>query len=140
MMDRYSGGAVLAFAMALALCWRRRRRSRCGVSAAQFEPMRVGELPPSPYPLLRRWLADAEGLLGSVEARFVVVATCSQVEGATARTVLLQSVDDKEGLVFGSNSDSLKARTIAEDSRVEAVFRWGQRQVFQWARAWDWVC
>ena len=59
----------------------------------------------------------------------MVIATSSAEGGATARTVVLQSASAEAGLMFGSNRESLKAQQARADGRVEAVLRFGQRQV-----------
>ena len=64
-----------------------------------------------------------------VAARFVVLATSSPEEGATARTLLLQKIDSTGGLVFGTSPGSLKGRSLAQDDRAEVVMRWGNQQV-----------
>lgn len=91
--------------------------------------LRREALPPSPVPLLLAWLAEAEAELG-LHARVMVVATSCAAEGPTARSVLLLGCDAASGqLTFGTSVGSLKARQLAAEPRVEAVLRWGDRQV-----------
>ena len=92
-------------------------------------PMNRAQLPSSPYTLLLEWMHEAEATEG-IHARTMVLATASPAEGPTARSVLMLRADpDSNVLVFGTNPTSLKGRQMAEDQRVEAVFRWGDRQV-----------
>jgi pyridoxine/pyridoxamine 5'-phosphate oxidase len=88
------------------------------------------EMPSDPYDLLRRWMQEAEAQDGYAAARAMVLATSSPSEGPTARTVLCQECGaGVGGLVVGTNSRSLKSRQLLDEPRVEAVFRWGDRQV-----------
>ena len=93
-----------------------------------FLPTRLSELPSCPFELLAKWVGEAEAVLGFLEAHAMVVSTTSADGGATARTVVLQECSP-QGLVFGSNRHSLKSRQAQQDSRAEAVLRFGQRQV-----------
>jgi pyridoxamine 5'-phosphate oxidase len=123
--------AAAAAAAALAL-WLERRRARYShIGGSSFQPLDPAlDLPPSPYELLRRWMADAEAESGFLESHAMTIATADAEGGPTARTVVLQVVDEQlGGLLFGSNRFSLKARQVTADGRAEAVLRFGQRQV-----------
>jgi|EP01043_Picozoa_sp_COSAG02_P012550 pyridoxamine 5'-phosphate oxidase len=87
-------------------------------------------MPEDAYGLLRRWMQDAEEQSGYAAARTMCLATYSTADGPTARTVLCQECGEElGGLIVGTNSRSLKSRQVQEEPRVEAVFRWGDRQV-----------
>jgi len=59
----------------------------------------------------------------------MAVATSSPEEGATVRSVIFHTMRDDGSIVFGTNSTSQKARTLAADPRCELLFRWGDRQI-----------
>lgn len=107
------------------LC-RRQQRQSANVNA--YRMLEAHSMPREPSSLLQAWLSEAEAVDG-ISARFMVLATSSAKEGATARNVLLQRITPSGELMFGSSNDSLKDRQLKEDSRAEIVFRWGQRQV-----------
>lgn len=113
------GAAAAACAL---LFWERRKRQIKATFQAIVNP------PDEPMSLLKAWLAENEAVDG-VAARFVVLATSSPEEGATARTLLLQKIDSTGGLVFGTSPGSLKGRSLAQDDRAEVVMRWGNQQV-----------
>ena len=96
------------------------RRRRLG-----YDPLVRRDAPASPVELLRRWLASEP----APGPPYMVVATSSPAEGATARTVVLQELGDGGALTFGTATESLKARSLAADPRCEAVLRSGHRQV-----------
>ena len=127
-------GAVLVWL--LAGNWLARARDimlkLAAVQAPAAPPARllVEEMPEDAYGLLRRWMQDAEKQGGYAAARTMCLATYSTADGPTARTVLCQECGEElGGLVVGTNSKSLKSRQVQEEPRVEAVFRWGDRQV-----------
>ena len=111
--------------VALYLIIRRERQRRHAHKEAGWPR---AKLPVSPFALLQAWMDDAEQQAGFVEARTMVLATCSADDGPTARTIICHSADAATGLAFGSNPFSLKGRQLAADKRAEVVFRWGQRQ------------
>ena len=111
---------------AAAGCWLALRARR---KPAAHQPLTLADLPPSPVPLLRRWLALEP------PPAFVVLATSSPSEGATARHVVLQALGDDGALVVGTATRSLKMRQIADDPRAELVARWGHLQVRARGRA-----
>eukprot|EP00009_Paramoeba_aestuarina_P018825 CAMPEP_0201528768 /NCGR_PEP_ID=MMETSP0161_2-20130828/39498_1 /ASSEMBLY_ACC=CAM_ASM_000251 /TAXON_ID=180227 /ORGANISM="Neoparamoeba aestuarina, Strain SoJaBio B1-5/56/2" /LENGTH=218 /DNA_ID=CAMNT_0047930229 /DNA_START=131 /DNA_END=783 /DNA_ORIENTATION=- len=79
--------------------------------------------------LLNKWLHIAKQEGHSVSRGFIL-ATSTPEEGPTARTVVCRVVCEETGAItFGSCSESQKGRALKEDSRAEAVFRWGTRQI-----------
>lgn len=79
--------------------------------------------------LFNEWLTAARAALAFLDANAVVLATASEADGATARTVFLQDVDAAGNFRLGTNSESQKARHLRSDDRCELLFRWGWRQV-----------
>ena len=128
-MNQYAQiGFGVALGAAIYHLYTRRQKSKPIVHT--YKPLDIDKLPSSPVTLLTQWKAEAEEQFGPAEAKCMVVATSSPTEGATARTVLLQSVDVNTGsLLFGSSATSLKAKTLEADARCEAVLRFGQRQI-----------
>ena len=86
------------------------------------------ELPANPMLLLDEWLAAALQD-GPIIERGVVLATSCADEGPTARTVVCRDVCEEGSITFGTNPNSLKGRSLRDEPRCEAVFRWGTRQV-----------
>ena len=87
------------------------------------------ELPANPMRLLDEWLAAALEQ-GHIIERGFVLATSNDEEGPTARTVVCRDVcEDSGSITFGTNPNSLKGRSLRDEPRCEAVFRWGTRQV-----------
>ena len=86
------------------------------------------ELPANPMLLLDEWLAAALKD-GHIIERGFVLATSTPEEGPTARTVVCRDVCEDGSITFGTNPNSLKGRSLKEEPRCEAVFRWGTRQV-----------
>jgi pyridoxamine 5'-phosphate oxidase len=116
--------AAASAATAAFLLYRRRRSRR-----PPFVPLRRSELPTHPYDLAQRWIDEHQRATNFLEAHCVCLATSSPSGGATARTVLLQKLDQNVGLIFGSQASSLKGSDAAADVRAEAVLRLGERQV-----------
>ena len=109
------------------------RRRKAAINKSPFNqlqpPLLADKLPACPFKLLQAWLSEAEASEG-LQARAMVIATSSPLEGPTARTVLMMRHDASANtIMFGTNPDSLKGRQLKADGRVEAVFRWGARQV-----------
>ena len=129
---------AIAIAAALGYCacealHRRRRQVAEAADASQSSaaarfahaPLAEAEMPAEPCVLLRAWIDE----LDDGGPCYVVLATSSASEGATARTLVLQRLLASGGLLVGSSAESLKARQLADDVRAEAVLRWGHRQV-----------
>jgi pyridoxamine 5'-phosphate oxidase len=71
---------------------------------------------------LERWLSDARaGALPEPEA--MVLASVSEADQPSARTVLLKGLDEG-GLVFYTNQRSRKGRELADNPRAALVFPW----------------
>jgi len=81
-----------------------------------------------PYPLLRRWLADAMAS-GLHEPNAMVLATVAATGAPSARMVLLKGID-ADGLTFFTNYESRKADELASGAAA-LVLVWHplQRQV-----------
>lgn len=103
-------GAAAA-AAAVYLYTRRKYLGYAGEKDRGYDPLTIDDLGYSPVAVLRGWLAKERPPV------YVVVATSSPEEGATARTVVLQDVTDAGALVFGTAANSLKARSLAADPR-----------------------
>ena len=132
-MTTTSPAVVAAFslgaAVGAALAWAHATRTRKGAPVHAYDPQALhpASLPAEPMAILKKWMQANEATQG-VAARFMVLATSSPSEGATARTVLLQSITPEGGLVIGTTPSSLKGRQLADDPRAEVVMRWGQLQ------------
>ena len=86
------------------------------------------ELPANPMLLLDEWLAAALRDGHIIERGFVLATSCAD-EGPTARTVVCRDVCEDGSITFGTCFKSLKGRSLRDEPRCEAVFRWGTRQV-----------
>ncbi|GAC1316820.1 MAG: pyridoxamine 5'-phosphate oxidase [Chloroflexota bacterium] len=95
------------------------------------EPRHLSEtdLLPTPTEQLARWLDDATAA-GVPLPRAMVLATASADGGPSARTVLLDILDER-GLVFHTNLESPKLDDMRQNARAAVVFLWTaiQRQV-----------
>lgn len=87
------------------------------------------ELLPTPAAQLTRWLEEA-GAARVPMPRAMVLATASADGAPSARTVLLDVLDER-GLLFHTNLESPKAQDLRQNARAAAVFLWTaiQRQV-----------
>ena len=84
--------------------------------------MEAAELLPDPLAQFTRWLEDARtGGLELPEA--MTLATADGQGRPSARTVLLKSVDG-DGFRFFTNTESRKARELAENPEAALVFHW----------------
>ena len=81
-----------------------------------------------PYDLMRKWLKDA--LDKAMEPNAMIVATVDDQGYPQERVVLLRGFSEK-GLAFYTNYDSNKAKEIAQNPKVSALFFWPEleRQV-----------
>jgi pyridoxamine 5'-phosphate oxidase len=80
------------------------------------------DLPASPLPLWRRWLADATAAeLAEVNA--MILSTVDPDGTPSSRMVLCKGADE-DGFVFFTNYGSRKALAIAAESRVSLLFPW----------------
>jgi pyridoxamine 5'-phosphate oxidase len=82
----------------------------------------VDALPPEPFALFGRWLADVVAA-ELPEPNAMVVATASADGRPSSRTVLLKEYDE-EGFVFFTNYGSRKGRDLAENPAVSLLFPW----------------
>lgn len=81
-------------------------------------------LPRSPMGILAAWYEEAhEG--GALEPNAMIVSTVDAQGQPSSRAVLMKYLD-AEGPVFFTNYDSRKAREIAGNPRVSALFFWPQ--------------
>lgn len=113
-------GVTISLAAAAAIRWymsKKRKRERLVASS----------MPSSPFDLVEAWWAEAVSKEG-FKARGVVLATSSPEDGATARTLIPHAIG-ADGILFGTNSESQKARQLKEDSRCEIVWRCDHRQI-----------
>jgi pyridoxamine 5'-phosphate oxidase len=84
--------------------------------------MEAADLLPDPLAQFARWLEDARaGGLDLPEA--MTLATADGTGRPSARTVLLKSVDG-DGFRFFTNTESRKARELAENPEAALVFHW----------------
>ena len=84
--------------------------------------MEAADLLPDPLAQFARWLGDARaGGLELPEA--MTLATADGSGRPSARTVLLKSVDG-DGFRFFTNTESRKARELAENPEAALVFHW----------------
>jgi pyridoxamine 5'-phosphate oxidase len=84
--------------------------------------MDVSDLLPDPLAQFARWLEDARA--GGVELpEAMTLATADGAGKPSARMVLLKSVDE-DGFRFFTNTESRKARELAENPDAALVFHW----------------
>jgi pyridoxamine 5'-phosphate oxidase len=82
----------------------------------------TSDLASDPLAQFARWLDEARA--GGVELpEAMVLATADSAGRPSARTVLLKSVD-ADGFRFFTNTESRKARELAENSHAALVFHW----------------
>jgi pyridoxamine 5'-phosphate oxidase len=82
-------------------------------------------LPRDPLPLLRNWVQEAieDGTLANADA--MTLATVNEDHEPTARVVLCKEIVSDPGyIVFYTNYNSAKSLSIADNSKVAAVFHW----------------
>lgn len=92
----------------------RREYSAAGLAEA--------DLPASPLPLWRHWLADAVRA-ELAEANAMVLSTVDADGGPSSRMVLCKGADES-GFVFFTNYGSRKAAAIEAEPRVSLLFPW----------------
>src|SRR4051812_32527535 len=80
------------------------------------------DLPPSPLPLWRQWLADAVAA-ELAEANAMALSTVDADGSPSSRMVLCKGADE-DGFVFFTNYDSRKASAIVAEPRVSLLFPW----------------
>ena len=84
--------------------------------------MEAAELLPDPLAQFARWLEDARN--GGLELPEAMTLATADGDGRpSARTVLLKSVDG-DGFRFFTNTESRKARELAENPEAALVFHW----------------
>jgi len=93
------------------------------------QPLDRADLDPDPVVQLTAWL-EAAAAAGTREPNAMTLATADPAAVPSARVVLLRGLDDR-GLVWYTNSGSLKGRDLAANPRAALVFHWEslQRQV-----------
>jgi pyridoxamine 5'-phosphate oxidase len=82
-------------------------------------------LPRDPLPLLRNWVQEAieDGTLPNADA--MTLATVNDNHEPAARVVLCKEIVRDPGyVVFYTNYNSAKSLSIADNSKVAAVFHW----------------
>jgi pyridoxamine 5'-phosphate oxidase len=87
-------------------------------------------LPADPLPLVARWLEEAAGAVKTAGA--MALATVDDEGRPTARMVICRGFDAREGwLVFYTDRDSVKGRSLEKNPRAAAVFHWAvfERQI-----------
>jgi pyridoxamine 5'-phosphate oxidase len=82
----------------------------------------VDALPPTPLPLWRSWLSDAQAA-HVAEINAMVVTTVDADGTPSQRTVLCKGADEA-GFVFFTNYTSRKGAAIAVEPRVGLLFPW----------------
>ena len=92
-------------------------------------PMSPADMAPAPLTQFHSWF-DTAIKAGLTEPNAMIVSTADEHGRVSSRTVLLKSIDSR-GLCFFTNLESSKARAIADNPQVSAVFPWYplQRQV-----------
>jgi pyridoxamine 5'-phosphate oxidase len=84
--------------------------------------MEAADLLPDPLAQFARWLEDARA--GGLELpESMTLATADGGGRPSARTVLLKSIDG-DGFRFFTNTESRKARELAENPEAALVFHW----------------
>lgn len=86
------------------------------------EPFRRSDLDPDPARQFARWFEQAREV-AQPEVNACTLATAGLDGRPTARTVLLKYFD-ADGFVFFTNTESRKAREIAENPAVAMLFFW----------------
>ncbi len=81
--------------------------------------------PIDPFELFEEWYSEARGREPN-DANAMVLATVDPSGMPDARTVWM-SRHTPEGIVFFSNSDSMKGMQLAENPRAALVFHWKSR-------------
>jgi len=91
--------------------------------------LRRSDLPAEPLALFRRWLEEA-GATGMRDPHAMILATASPEGRPSARTVLLNGLDER-GFQFFTNYMSRKGRELDANPHGGLVFHWRelQRQV-----------
>ena len=87
-------------------------------------------LPDDPLPLLQDWLAAADGISRNPTA--MTLATVGEDGRPSARMVICRGFDARAGaLVFYTDRESVKGRTLAAHPRAALVFHWDalERQI-----------
>jgi pyridoxamine 5'-phosphate oxidase len=87
-------------------------------------------LPTDPLPLAARWLAEAERVMKSATA--MALATIDDEGRPGVRMVICRGFDVIEGwLVFYTDRDSVKGRSLEKNPRAAVVFHWDvlERQI-----------
>jgi pyridoxamine 5'-phosphate oxidase len=82
----------------------------------------VGDLAPTWYEQLIRWLDEAVGA-GVAEPNAMVLATAGEDGRPTSRTVLCKGIDPR-GVVFYTNYTSAKSRDLRATRYASATFPW----------------
>jgi pyridoxamine 5'-phosphate oxidase len=81
----------------------------------------AGDLDPDPLRQFERWFAEARGAVAVPEA--TALATAAADGRPSARMVLLKGTDER-GFAFYTNTESRKARELAENPRAALLFHW----------------
>jgi pyridoxamine 5'-phosphate oxidase len=82
-------------------------------------------LPRDPLPLLRNWVQEAIEGGGLPNADAMTLATVNHNHEPAARVVLCKEIVSDPGyIVFYTNYNSAKSLSIADNSKVAAVFHW----------------
>jgi pyridoxamine 5'-phosphate oxidase len=83
--------------------------------------MEEHDLDPNPLVQFQNWLAEAQASSPRADAMTLATATANGLP--SARTVLLQRVDER-GFVFFTNRESRKGSELAENPHASLVFHW----------------
>lgn len=85
-------------------------------------------LPPNPFSLVARWLAEAQQDAAQPNPNAMVLATVDAAGLPSARVVLCKEIEIARGsVVFYTNYESRKGRELAETGRAALVFHWDHR-------------
>jgi len=96
-----------------------------GFEELPTDPSLADPMPPSPLPLLERWLAEARARRVQRNPTAMVLATADADGTPSARVVLCRGFDPERGfLVFYSNRESAKGADLSARPRAAAVFHW----------------
>ncbi|MGE0385856.1 MAG: pyridoxamine 5'-phosphate oxidase [Gammaproteobacteria bacterium] len=89
------------------------------------DPSLADPLPPEPFGLFSRWLAEAEAAAQQPNPTVITVATVDPDGRPSARQVLCRGFDPQAGtIVFYTNRDSRKGDALRPGAYAAVVFHW----------------
>jgi len=119
-------GAGLAAGVA---CWSLKRNQKPLTPwNSNFSAIERQDLPADGREFFSAWLSEAVAREG-FSAQVMAVATSTPGDGATVRSVICHKMNEDGSIIFGTNTESQKLRSLRADPRCELLFRWGDRQI-----------